>query len=99
MRMIFVDTTKDFFSNANNKQAKQLKRIKGENPMKKTMILLLMLVSLTFFLFGCSDSGSGRRVCGHCGGAGYVRNGARNATEYAYMKSVCPYCHGSGYLN
>ena len=70
--------------------------------MKRIIVILMLVISL-FTLASCgnysSKSGSGKRKCGHCGGAGYVRNGATNAAEYAVMKKVCPICHGSGYLN
>ncbi len=70
--------------------------------MKRIIALLLLALSI-FLLSGCKNytkyDSSGRRVCGHCGGAGYVRNGATNAQEYALMKKECPICHGKGYLN
>ena len=76
---------------------------KGEHKMKKIkklIVIFLMLFIFCFLLAGCdSSSSSGRRTCGYCGGAGYVRNGATNATEYAFMKKVCPRCGGSGYVD
>ena len=67
---------------------------------KKTIAIILLLIITVAILSGCdSSSSSGRQKCGYCGGAGYTLNGAKNATEYAYMKKVCPRCHGSGYQN
>ena len=67
--------------------------------MKKVLAVVLSLVLVSLLLSGCSSSSSssGRQVCGYCGGAGYVRNGATNAMEYAFMKKVCPRCNGTGY--
>ena len=67
---------------------------------KRVIALVFVILMSVLLLAGCSSSSSsGRRTCGHCGGAGYVRNGATNATEYAFMKKECPYCHGKGYLD
>ena len=61
---------------------------RGEFRLKKVLALLLLVWTM-FLVAGCSSGGSsssGRRKCGYCGGAGYIRNGATNAAEYAFMK-------------
>ena len=67
---------------------------------KRRILILGIILMMTLILSGCSgSSSSGRQKCGYCGGAGYIRNGATNASEYAFMKKVCPRCGGSGYSN
>ncbi len=64
--------------------------------LKRIIALLLVLLLSTFLLSGCTSGSRGDGKCAYCGGAGYIRNGARNATEYAFMKKVCPRCGGTG---
>ena len=68
--------------------------------MKRLIVLLVMLALSIMLLAGCSDDyrdSSGRTICAYCNGVGYIGNGAKNAKEWSYMKTVCPRCGGSGY--
>lgn len=69
----------------------------------KIIAIILLLILSVSILSGCGGGIKkdkyGRRICPNCGGAGYVRNGAKTAAEYAIMKKECPTCHGKGRLD
>lgn len=92
-------------------KAREEQRAKGEREKKEakekmrdtiltTVFVIMGIIGLLLMLgaFGSSSEG-GRRKCAWCNGTGYNGNGARNATEYVFMKTPCTKCGGDGYYD
>ena len=72
-----------------------------QNAFGKILMFISLLFILMLLLKACNSEPAynQRRKCGWCNGTGYNGNGARNATEYVFLKTPCTECGGDGYLD
>ena len=80
---------------------KQEKKEKTKETVWKTIAIAVGIIGLLVMLgtLNSSSSSNERRKCFWCNGTGYNGNGARNATEYVFMKTPCTKCGGDGYFD